>query len=133
MSNEKQLELTDKNGRICKANVQAVKITYQVDELIKYLPDKKAFGHAAKYYAQIMHDLQESLNPNILPDIIDHQTGSPGSTVSDDQVIHDMSDPAAKAQSSNAGADTQQPTPRYSSNFAHKYNLCPQKLLTSNK
>ena len=47
----RQLELTDESGNICKINIQDVKIKYPVNELIKCLPDDKAFGHAAKYCA----------------------------------------------------------------------------------
>ena len=34
------LELVEKDGKIQKVSVQDVKVTYLVDELISYLPDK---------------------------------------------------------------------------------------------
>ena len=37
----KQLELAGKCGKTQEVNVQDVKITYPVDEMIKCLPDKK--------------------------------------------------------------------------------------------
>ena len=43
-----QLELIDESGKIQKNNVWDVGATYQVDELIKCLPDQKAFGCATK-------------------------------------------------------------------------------------
>ena len=66
-----QLKLIDKSGRTCKVNVQDVKVTYLVNELIKCLPDDKAFGHATKYCAHPKHleGLCWSLNQNVLPDI----------------------------------------------------------------
>ena len=44
---------------------------YPVNELIKFLPEDKAFGHAAKYHAYLkyLEDLHWSLNSNALPDI----------------------------------------------------------------
>ena len=39
----------DESGKVCKVNVQVVKITYLVNELKKCLPDDKSFGYAAKY------------------------------------------------------------------------------------
>ena len=67
----RQLELRDKNSQIHKVNVQAVKITYTVNELIKSLPDDKAFRGTAKYHAhpKQIEDLHWSLNSNVIPDI----------------------------------------------------------------
>ena len=48
---EVQLELIDESYKTQKVNVQNVKIMYQVDKLIKCLPNEKAFGNAVKYNA----------------------------------------------------------------------------------
>ena len=52
------------NGKSQRFNVQDVKITYPVDELMNCISDEKAFGCEAKYYAcpKLMEDLQWSLN-----------------------------------------------------------------------
>ena len=42
-----QLKMTGESGKIHKATVQNIKVTYPVDELLKCAPDEKAFGHAA--------------------------------------------------------------------------------------
>ena len=95
-----------------------------VDELIKCLPDGKAFGCAAKYHAcsKLIEGMQWLLNPNILPDMQDHQTGYPGSSpsscVNNDQITHNMSNTTAKPTNSHAGTDKSQPRPRWSSNRA---------------
>ena len=39
---ERQLELMDESSKTQKVNVQDVKIMYQVKELLKHLPGKKA-------------------------------------------------------------------------------------------
>ena len=41
--------------RLIKVNIQDVNIMYVVDELIKYLPDEKTFGCAARYHAHLKH------------------------------------------------------------------------------
>ena len=46
---ERQLKLIDESGRTWKDNVQDEKVTYQVDEMIKYLCNDKAFWNVAKY------------------------------------------------------------------------------------
>ena len=58
------LQLTDENNKSHKLHVKDVKNRYPVNGLIKYLPDGKAFGHAAKYDAHPKHleDLHWSLN-----------------------------------------------------------------------
>ena len=38
-----QLELVDEGGKVCKVNFQDVKITWPVNELIRYLPDMNTF------------------------------------------------------------------------------------------
>ena len=38
-------------SKVHKANVQDNKVTYPVDEMIKYLPAAKVFGHTTKYQA----------------------------------------------------------------------------------
>ena len=67
----RQLVLIDKSGKTHKTNVQDVKIRYPVDELIKYLPDDIALGHAVTYCAHLKHmkDLHWSLYQNVLPNI----------------------------------------------------------------
>ena len=59
-----QLELVNKGSKVSKVNVQGVKITYPIDELIRYLSDETAFGYATKYKAhlKLMEDLHWSLN-----------------------------------------------------------------------
>lgn len=52
-----------------------------------------------------MDDLQWSLNPHVLPNINDDQTGSPSSTINNDQITHHMFDPDTKQQSSCSGGD----------------------------
>ena len=68
----RQLELTNESSRIQMVNVQDVKIIYLVDELIQM------------YY----------------PVLKNHKTGYPSLTVDNDQVTHNMSDPAIKPESS---------------------------------
>ena len=51
----RQLELMDESGKTHKANVQVVKIMFPVNELIKCLPNDKAFGHDAKYHTHPIH------------------------------------------------------------------------------
>ena len=43
---------------------------HTVEEMIKYLPDDKAFGCVAKYLANLMlmEEYDWSLNPKMLPD-----------------------------------------------------------------
>ena len=43
------------SGKAHKFNVQDVIIMYPLNELIKYLSDEKAFGHAAKYHAHLKY------------------------------------------------------------------------------
>ena len=49
----------DEHGKTQKVNVQVIKITYQVHELKKYLPDEKACGHVTKCHAhpKLIEDL----------------------------------------------------------------------------
>ena len=47
------------------------------------------------------------LNPNILPDTQEHNTGFPSLTINNDQITHNMSDTAIKLQISCAGEDKQ--------------------------
>ena len=77
----------------------------------------KKFYLIAKYHAhpKLMTDLWWSLNPNILPDILDLQIGFPWSTLNNDQITHNISDPAPELQSSCADL---QPCTRCSSNSA---------------
>ena len=42
---ELQLELAEKCGKTQKVNFQDVKITYPIDELIKCLPNEKAYNN----------------------------------------------------------------------------------------
>ena len=51
----RQLELMNESGKTHKLNVQDVKIMYPGDKLIKYLPDDKVFGCAAKYWVYVKH------------------------------------------------------------------------------
>ena len=65
-----QLELTDISGKTCNGNVQDVqhaKVTYPVDELVKYIPNENAFGLAMKYrsHPKLMEDLKWSFNTEI--------------------------------------------------------------------
>ena len=94
----RQKELIDESGMTWKVNVQDVKITYPVEALIKCLPDEKAVGHAAKYCAHPKHieDLHWLLIPNMVPNIQDHNTGSPSVTVNNDEITRNTSDPANK-------------------------------------
>ena len=59
---------------------------------------KKAFRCVTKYCAhpKLVKDLHWSLNPNILPDLHDYQTGSLQSTHNNDQITCNMSSPVAK-------------------------------------
>ena len=59
--------------------------------------------------------------------------GSPSLTVNNDQVTHNMSNPAVKEQSSYAGADKLQSKHRHTPNPTHRYHLCPQRPVTKNK
>ena len=52
---EGHFELLDKSGKTQQADVQDVKIRYQVDEQMKCLLDEKAFGCTAKYHAHLKH------------------------------------------------------------------------------
>ena len=54
----RQLELADKGGKVYKVNVQDIKITNLVDELIGYLPYETAFEYATKYWthSKLMED-----------------------------------------------------------------------------
>ena len=88
----RQLELIDESGKIHKVNVQDVKVTYPFNELIKCLPDNKAFGCAATYHAHPKHiGPAWSLNSNVLPDTQDWNAGSSSSTTNNDQITHNMS------------------------------------------
>ena len=42
----------DQSGKICKVNIPDIQVAYPVDELVKCLPDERAFGNANKYQAQ---------------------------------------------------------------------------------
>ena len=66
---ERQSELIDESSKTQKVNLQDVKIMYPLYEVIKCVPDAKAFGHAARYHVhtKLMSDLGWSLNPNVLP------------------------------------------------------------------
>ena len=74
-----QWELMDKSGKIHKVNVQDVKVTYPVNELIKYLHDETAFRCTTKYRAhpKLVEDICYFLELNILPDLKDNLVGSP--------------------------------------------------------
>ena len=63
--------------------------------------------NAGKHHAHPRHvnNLHWALNPNVLPDIWDYNSGSPSSTVNNDQIAYNMSDLATKPQSSFSGAD----------------------------
>ena len=65
-------------GEVCKVNVQDIKTTYPVDELIRYIPDETAFGCATNYQAhlKLMEDLHWSSNQKVLPDLKDDAVGS---------------------------------------------------------
>ena len=56
-------------------------------------------------YSKLVKDLQWSLNQNVLPDIQDCLIGSPFSTLNNDQITSNMSDPTTKSQSSHARID----------------------------
>ena len=58
----------DESGKICKVNVQHIKVTYPGDQWIKCLPDEKAFGCATRYqlHSHLMEDLNWSLNTKTL-------------------------------------------------------------------
>ena len=73
---------------------------------------KKTFGHVNKYHSHPKHieDLCWSFNTNILPYIVNHNTGSPNSKANNDQVSHNMFDLVIKPQSSCMGANKQQST-----------------------
>ena len=46
-------EQVDLGGKVCNFYVQDMEITYHIDELLRYLPDKTAFGHATIYQAYL--------------------------------------------------------------------------------
>ena len=73
-----------------------------MDELIKCLPNEKAFGCAVKCCAHPKHmkDLYWLFNPNLLPNTWDLNTGSLSLTINNDQVTSNMSDPAIEPQNS---------------------------------
>ena len=64
------MELADENGSIHKVNIEDVKITYPIDELMTCLTDEKALWHVAKYqgHMTLTNDLHWSLDPNMLLD-----------------------------------------------------------------
>ena len=122
----------DKDGKTCKVYIQDVKISYLVNELIKCLPDDKAFGHAAKDCAHPKHldDLHQSLNQNVLPDVQDHNTRSPSSTTDIDQATCNTSNITSNSESSVG----QQPHVFNSSlGSTHTYNLQPWNTGNSSK
>ena len=127
MSDGKTMESMDKSHKTHNVNAQDVKITYPVNELIKCLPEDKAFGCAAKKYGHTEHleDLHCSLNPSVLPDISDHNTRSHSSTTDINQTTCNIYDLTSKSQSSCAQTDQ----PLHSSNHAHTYNLCLWKAV----
>ena len=131
----RQLELIDESTKTGKVNAQDVKPTYPADELIKCLPDEKAFWSAAKYCAhpKNIEDLCWSLNPNVLPDSQDYNTGSPSLTVNNDQITHSMSDWAIKQQRSWDGSDKWSSKFKKMLNPTHTYNLHSQRPVTQNK
>ena len=49
------MTLIDGFGKTWKVNVRDVKIMFLVDELIRCLPDDKAFGLASRYHAHLKH------------------------------------------------------------------------------
>ena len=130
----RQLKLVNESGKTPQVNAQDVKIMCWVAELIKCLPDKKAFGHAAKYCGHLKHieDLHWSFNSNVLPDIQDHNTRPLSSTTNNDQNNH-MSSPATKSKSPYAGTVKQLYIPINNPNHAHPYNLHPQRSVPSNE
>ena len=62
---------------------------YPVSEVIKYLPDDKSLGFAAKYHVHLKHfeDLHWSVNENVLPDSQDHETRPHSSKAGIDQTV----------------------------------------------
>ena len=54
-------------------------------------------------------------------------------TFNDDQVTHNVSDPAIKLQSSCAGADKQQSKLRNNIKTVHEYKICTWKANAPNK
>ena len=71
-------------------------------------------GYMTKYCAQPkpVLDLQWSPNPNLLPDIQDHLMGPPCPIHDNDQITHNMFNPAAKPPSSQVGTVESQPRSR---------------------
>ena len=49
----RQLELMDNIGKTNKVDVQDVKITYLINDVIRCLPYDKAFGHSAKHHLHL--------------------------------------------------------------------------------
>ena len=64
-----QLKLMIKVVRSIRLNVQDIKVTNPLDELIKCLPHETAFRSASKHMAHLkfMEDLHWYFNPKILP------------------------------------------------------------------
>ena len=52
-------------------------ITQSGDELLKCVPDEKAFGCAITYHVQpkLTEDLHQSLKPKVLPNVKNHPVG----------------------------------------------------------
>ena len=57
-------------------------VIYPVDEMLKWLPNEKAWGHVTKYCAhpKLIEDLHCSFNPNVLPILRTTQLDSSSST-----------------------------------------------------
>ena len=88
-----QLELMHERGKSCKVNVWHIKLTYHIDEFIKYLPDKKDTGCAAMYWTcpWLIGNLNWSINKNLLSNLMNSINGS---TQSDQtNLIQNMSVP----------------------------------------
>ena len=135
MSDGKAFGIFDDSGKTHEDNVQDARITYPLNELIKWLPDEKAFWCVARYCVHLKHleDLHLSLNKNILPDIWDHNTRSPSSATVIEQANCNTYDLTNKLQSSFTGIDQQQHMSKSNLDPAHSSNLHPQKAVASKR
>ena len=125
--------MAEKYGKIHEVNVQDVKVTYLVNELIKCLPDESAFEHATRYFAcpKHMEDLHWSLNPKILPDLRDSLVGSSQTQKNkyDQTKTQNLSVPDANTKQTRICVSTDTPVHAYTVHkpaisSTHTYNLC---------
>ena len=106
-----------------------------MDELIKWLHDEKAFGHANKYHTHpnLLEDLYWSVNQIVLPDVKDHPVDSFYSVDPNYQTAQNASVLITKTQKPGAGTDHLQPKSKTTLNSAHVYNLHSHKSVINNK